>query len=141
MWRYGFAEEANQVLTALYEAALQFPYYRLPELFCGIARTAYGVPIGYPVACSPQAWAAGALPFMLSQSLGLYPTAGTSLRIARPVLPRWLGDVRVHGLRVGNARIDLTFAQPRAAGEPAKVKVQQKGGPVEVVVTDDLPPV
>jgi glycogen debranching enzyme len=55
---YGFADEANRVLTALYEAALAFPDYRLPELFCGIARTDYGVPIGYPVACSPQAWAA-----------------------------------------------------------------------------------
>ncbi|MDP9375020.1 MAG: cyclic nucleotide-binding domain-containing protein [Chloroflexota bacterium] len=140
MARFGFVEEANRVLTALYEAALQFPYYRLPELFCGIPRTDYGVPVGYPVACSPQAWAAAALPYMLSETLGLHPTdGGRGLHVVRPVLPAWLGDVRLRGLRVGATRLDLTFT-PGAAGEPARVAVEWRDGAGVDVQVVDAPP-
>jgi glycogen debranching enzyme len=135
--RYGFATEANRVFTALYEAALQFPYYRLPELFCGIARTAYGVPIGYPVACSPQAWAAASLPFMLAEVLGLRPRdGGRVLEIARPVVPEWLGEVQVRGLRVGDARLDLTFIPAALPDEPAEVQVTRNTGTVEVRIAE-----
>ena len=48
----------------LLAAAHHFPAYRLPELFCGFDRASTGAPVAYPVACSPQAWAAGA-PLML----------------------------------------------------------------------------
>jgi len=34
----GFREPALQVLTSLFEAALNFRDYRLPELFCGVQR-------------------------------------------------------------------------------------------------------
>jgi len=40
---------------------------RLPELFCGIDRRPGEGPTLYPVACSPQAWAAAA-PFLILQS-------------------------------------------------------------------------
>ena len=53
--RYGFAAELNQLATALFDAARAFPYYRLPELFCGFARRDDEGPTHYPVACSPQA--------------------------------------------------------------------------------------
>lgn len=136
--RYGFADEANRLLTALYEAALQFPYYRLPELFCGIERSAYGAPIGYPVACSPQAWAAGTIPFVLGRTLGLRPTdGGRTLHVVRPLLPPWLNEVRVRGLRVGGAHLDLTFARPSVG--PARVTVDANTGGVEVLIVDALP--
>ncbi|HET8629814.1 MAG TPA: hypothetical protein VFL91_20535, partial [Thermomicrobiales bacterium] len=135
--RYGFAAEANRVFTALYEAALQFPYYRLPELFCGIARTAYGVSIGYPVACSPQAWAAASLPFMLAEVLGLRPRdGGRVLEVARPVVPEWLGEVQVRGLRVGDAHLDLTFTPAALPDEPAEVQVTRNTGTVEVRIAE-----
>jgi glycogen debranching enzyme len=138
--RYGFAAEANQVFTALFEAALQFPYYRLPELFCGIARTHYGVPIGYPVACTPQAWAAASLPFMLSQVLGLYPTdGGRVLQVARPVLPSCLNEVRLRGLRVGDSRLDLRFTRGDSPHTPARLKVEGKTGSVKVRELDMAP--
>jgi glycogen debranching enzyme/CRP-like cAMP-binding protein len=135
MVRYGFIDEANRVMSALFDAAQHFPYSRLPELFCGLARTNYGVPIGYPVACSPQAWAAGSLPFMLTEILGLHPTEGGKvLTIARPVLPTWLGNVRVQGLRVGDGRLDLAYTQPPVPGTPANVVVERQDGDTRVEI-------
>jgi glycogen debranching enzyme len=130
--RYGLDAEANQVFDAQFDAALHFPDFRLPELFSGIARTSYGVPIGYPIACSPQAWSAGALPFMLSQVLGLRPRAGRVLEIVRPSLPAALQQVQLRGLRVGAARVDLTFTRATRSAGPAGVVVDRCGGDVEV---------
>ena len=42
----------------MFEAAQRFPDFRLPELFCGFDRADATTPVPYPVACSPQAWAA-----------------------------------------------------------------------------------
>jgi len=132
--RYGAAPQANRVLTGLHEAALEFPDHRLPELFAGIARSSYGAPIGYPVACSPQAWAAATLPFLLTDALGLHPSrGGRLLQIVRPILPSWFGDVRVRGLRVGETLIDLDLQQPTTPGDPARVTIEgQQGAPLEV---------
>ena len=46
--------------------------HRLPELFCGFHRrfSSEG-PTSYPVACSPQAWAAGAVYLLLEACLGI----------------------------------------------------------------------
>jgi hypothetical protein len=66
--------------------------------------------VPYPVACSPQAWAAGALPWMLMAGLGIAPDGlRRTLRIRRPSLPRHLGRLAVHGLRVADASVDLLF--------------------------------
>ena len=74
---------------------------RLPELFCGFLRRARRGPTGYPVACSPQAWAA-ATPFaLLTASLGLeLDLDRNALRFNHPVLPRFLDEVVIRGLRV-----------------------------------------
>jgi len=108
--RYGFVEELNEVATALFDAAMSFAYYRLPELFGGEARSAHHAPVPYPVACRPQAWAAGALPMILHAILGLVPDApGSRLFVVRPRLPYWLESVRLKGLRVGRGHADLLF--------------------------------
>ena len=108
--RYGFDKEALSVFTAVYEAATRFPNYRLPEVFAGFARGDSPEPVRYPVACSPQAWAAGAIPYMLRTALGLEPDATQhTLRIVRPELPDWLGEVTVRGLQVGQGSVDLLF--------------------------------
>jgi glycogen debranching enzyme len=108
--RYGFASEAAVLATSLLDAARHFPRYRFPELFCGFPRAETGVPVSYPVACAPQAWAA-ASPFMLLRSLlGLEADAPRrELRIINPTLPRPLRKVVVSGLRVGDAEVDLLF--------------------------------
>ena len=61
--RYGQDGRALQVAEDLLAAAVRFPLYRLPELYCGFARDRryYSMPAQYPVSCSPQAWAAGSI--------------------------------------------------------------------------------
>src|SRR6185312_253119 len=102
-------------------------------LFTGLSREPYGVPIRYPVACHPQAWAAGSVPFLLETLLGLVPEAfDHRLRVVRPILPPTLGRVDLLGLRVGDARADLAFL-PRDHG-PVDVRVLRADPGLEVQV-------
>jgi len=124
--RYGFSEDALRVFTAIYQAASRFSSYRLPEVFAGLDRRDSPEPVRYPVACTPQAWAAGAIPYMLRTALGLEPDATENmLRIVRPALPDWLGEVSVRGLRVGEATVDLLFR--RHHGETSVFVLEQRG--------------
>ena len=108
--KYGFEEELNEVATALFDAARALTYYRLPELFAGSGRSTHATPVPYPVACRPQAWAAGSFPLILQAILGLRPNAPAGeLLIVRPRLPHWLETVRVRGLRVGKGEVDLSY--------------------------------
>lgn len=108
--RWGFADAMVSIFTGIFEAATQFSEFRLPEVFDGFSRKEYSRPVHYPVACSPQAWASGAIPLLLQTALGLEPDAlhGT-LCIHRPHLPEWLKTVEIHQLRVGDAEIDLRY--------------------------------
>jgi len=108
--RYGFVEEVNEVATALFDAACAFPSYRLPEVFGGHPRSMHQAPVPYPVACRPQAWAAGSMLHLLASILGLAPDAPNGrLYLVRPNLPYWLGEVRLRGLQVGRGSADITF--------------------------------
>jgi len=110
--KYGFADESNEVATALFDAARSFSYYRLPELYAGSARSIQYTPVPYPVACRPQAWAAGSFPLILQAILGLAPNAPEGeLLIVRPRLPYWLDSVQVRNLRVGQGSADLLFSR------------------------------
>jgi glycogen debranching enzyme len=133
--RYGFDEAFLRVFEDLLEAASSFAAYRLPELFAGFSRADYEDPVPYPVACSPQAWAAGALPSMLIAGLGLVPDAleGT-LRIRRPSLPRHVGRLAVQGLRVGNAGVDLLFERVAGRTDSVALTDVQIDGDLEVVL-------
>jgi len=130
--RYGFDEEFTRVFEALLEAASQFNDYRLPELFGGNVRTLYESPVPYPVACAPQAWAAGAIPYLLKWGLGLSPDGlNGRLRVIRPSLPHWLGRVEVSGLRVAGATIDLCFER---TGQQVTLTDARIDGDIEVVL-------
>ena len=130
----GYTDEALKVMNALYEAALQFPYFRLPELFCGFPRAGdMDKPVPYPVACSPQAWAAGATLLLLQSILGLTPdAAGHQLLIRRPTLPPWLENVYLRGLRIGGCTVDLQFMQTNGV-TTARV-LQKSGGHLKVLI-------
>ena len=93
---YGYDDDFVTIFEALLEAASHADDYRLPELFAGFSRTEFETPVPYPVACRPQAWAAGAIPYLLTAGLGLH-AAGLdhTLRIRRPSLPRWVNRVEV----------------------------------------------
>ncbi len=135
--RYGFERELNRLATALFDSARAFPYYRLPELFGGETRSVHNSPVPYPVACRPQAWAAGAFPLITQAILGLSPDAGNQrLYIVRPRLPDWLGTVDIKALRLGPAEIDLCYER---RGADTVVEIIATRGDVSVSVADQWP--
>jgi glycogen debranching enzyme len=107
-----FRQPALRCLTTLFQAAMNFRDYRLPELFCGVQRRDFDEPVHYPVSCSPQAWASGAFFLMLSSVLGIRPSAPRKeLNIINPVLPEWLDYLHIRNLRVGDSRVALDFTR------------------------------
>jgi glycogen debranching enzyme len=131
--RYGFDDEASQVLSGLTQAVMHFANYRMPELFSGFSREEYGEPVRFPVACHPQAWAAGSIPYLLESILGLVPEAfERRLRIVRPLLPEFVDRLEIHGLNVGQATVALRFE--RTAESTTAVTVLETKGEVEVLV-------
>ncbi|PSH03746.1 MAG: amylo-alpha-1,6-glucosidase [Acidobacteria bacterium] len=107
-----FREPALRILTSLFEAAMRFRDYRLPELFCGVQRRPYDEPVHYPVSCSPQAWASGALFLMLTSVLGIRPSSHRKeLNIINPQLPDWLSQLHIRNLKIGNSRVGLDFTR------------------------------
>jgi glycogen debranching enzyme len=130
--RYGLDREAMRVIDQLSLAGMHFPYARYPELFCGFSSEEVPVPVQYPVACRPQAWASGAPLLMLRSYAGITADAprGT-LHLVRPRLPEWLDQVEVRGMRVGDARLDLTFT---AKDGVTATQVPRKEGDLEVLI-------
>lgn len=109
---YEFREPVNQIFNALFEAALNFRDYRLPELFCGIERRESHEPVQYPVSCSPQAWASGATFLLLTSVLGIRPSAPKrELNIVNPALPPFLDQLGIRNLHIGGSRVDLDFTR------------------------------
>jgi len=130
--RYGADQAAQRIFQGLFEAAFHFHLHQLPEVFCGFGREEYEIPVNYPVACHPQAWAAGALPFLVSTLLGLAPEAfDERLEIIRPMLPQGLDRLDVSRLRVGQAIVDLTF---RRGKDGVDVEVAKLDGRLRVEV-------
>ena len=132
--RYGFHKQTNRIATAIFETANHSDYMRLPELFCGFTRRTPNRPVSYPVACSPQAWAAGS-PFLLLQAmLGLSAQAQNNLlTINSPVLPPWINTVELKNLRVGDSVLHLVF---RREGETTSFSMLNKEGSVRVVMEE-----
>jgi glycogen debranching enzyme len=130
--RYGFQDEANRLVGSVFEAAQQFSDFRLPELFCGFQREGAAMPVPYPVACSPQAWSAGASFLFLQTMLGLKAHADRrELELLRPHLPDWLGKVTITNLRVGDASCDLLFHRWRGT---TSAEVLRKVGDLSVTI-------
>jgi glycogen debranching enzyme len=130
--RAGRHDEADRIATRIFEAARQSPEFRLPELFCGFARDTTSVPVPYPVACSPQAWAAAAPLSLLQTMLGMRARASEGvLELNRPHLPTWLGKVTVHNLRVGGSTVDLLFHRWRGT---TSAEVLRRSGPLDLII-------
>jgi glycogen debranching enzyme len=109
---YEFREPANRLFGALFQAALKFRDYRLPELFCGIERREHDDPVQYPVSCSPQAWASGAVFLLLMSVLGIRPSAHRrELNVVNPSLPEFLDHLSIRNMRVGGSRVGLDFTR------------------------------
>jgi len=101
----GHRDDAVRIQRGLVSAAEHFGW-RLPEVIAGYDRQRTGFPVEYPVACSPQAWAAGASLLCLRAASGMEPDrAARTITIdpAREVdgispYLRWTG-VRAFGKR------------------------------------------
>ncbi len=119
---------------AIIDAAASAELCRLPELYCGFRRKSNRGPTLYPVACSPQAWAAGAPLALLQACLGMSfdPRQG-EVRLARPILPAAMEHLTIRRLALGSSRLDIRVDRS-AAGVSAEIV--SRTGPGEVRITD-----
>ncbi|MFC3550885.1 glycogen debranching N-terminal domain-containing protein [Lysobacter cavernae] len=107
--RYGGRAGASTLLRSAFETAVHFDM-RLPELFCGFARAYGGAPVAYPVACLPQAWAAGSAFMLLQACLGItIDGLRGEVVIERPLLPHGIDEVVVRNVVVGERRAHLVL--------------------------------
>ena len=129
--RYGLKEAALQIFGGLFDASVHLEHRRLPELFCGFERRPRTGPTRYPVACAPQAWAA-ATPFAL---LGAclspeFDAKAREIRFLHPRLPSFVDELRLSGLVLNDARVDLALRRVR---DGVVVQVTGRSGDVRVV--------
>ncbi len=133
MCNFGLTDEALEIFDGLYNSAEFLPDGRVPELYCGMRRR-QGPLVRYPVACSPQAWAAAA-PFLMLQSvLGIHADAPRQrLSIKSPKLPSYLRLIDIRNMRIGNSIVALRFRRVGArchvdrldvAGAPLRTQIE-----------------
>ena len=110
--RYGLTQSSSQLLQSMFDLSAAVDLHRLPELICGFHRRTGEAPTLYPVACAPQAWAAGAVFMLLQSSLGLEMDATKrKLSLHRAVLPDSVEWVRITNLAVGDTSVDLLLTR------------------------------
>lgn len=84
------------------------PILALFELFAGLVREGHKEPVRYPVACVPQAWAAGSVFQIIKACLNMQPDAKNgTVDCGGASLPAWLGQVVVKRIQVGGQTVDL----------------------------------
>jgi glycogen debranching enzyme len=133
--RYGYHAETNRIAEGIFAAASLFQANQMPELFGGIERQSENFPVPYVDANIPQAWAAGAIPWLISSMLGLEADAPNCRLFVQPVLSDWLPDVQLTHVNVGEAKVDLRFW--REDGQ-TYWKVAHQVGKLDVVESDRL---
>jgi glycogen debranching enzyme len=122
---------AMKIMSGLLDLSLFVDMHRLPELICGFPRRPGKGPTLYPVACSPQAWAAGSIFMVLQACLGLSISAKESrIYLRHAALPESLERIRIRGLQVGNASVDLALERH---AQSVGVDILHRSGKIEVV--------
>jgi glycogen debranching enzyme len=128
--RYGHKDAIDRVFKGLFDAAAYMDLRRLPELYCGFQRGRERGPTLYPVACSPQAWAAGTPLLLLQSSLGLeFNPAQNEILLRKPRLPPFLEEVTLRNLRLGRSVLDLMV---RRHGSDVSLQVLRNEGQIMV---------
>jgi glycogen debranching enzyme len=136
MARYGARKPVARVLDGLFHASMFMELNRMPELFCGFHTRRGQGPTLYPMACAPQAWAAGAVFLLLEACLGIEVRgAARTVILRRPLMPSWLDWIELTGMRVGDTRVDLLLHRVRRG---AAIEVLEKQGDAEVLVAKTL---
>lgn len=131
MAKYGAKKLAGKILLALLDLSSEVELRRLPELFCGLKRRPTEGPTLYPVACSPQAWAAAAPFLILEGCLGISVQADRGRIIFdRPFLPEGIPQLSIRGLRCGNVAVDLLLER---RNDSVLVHLENKQEDIEIV--------
>ena len=118
--RYGRWPEAQRIVQRMLNASRHFEY-QLPEVFAGLRRSETSIPIAYPTAARPQAWAAGTPVLLLQILLGLQPDARRQAldTIAPPELPSWAQYARLSGVRAFDRAWNVTLDRGQVKVEEA----------------------
>jgi glycogen debranching enzyme len=128
--RYGYKSAVDRVFQGLFDAATYMDLRRLPELYCGFQRGRQRGPTLYPVACSPQAWAAGTPLLLLQSSLGLeFDSDRNEILLRNPRLPSFLEVVTLRNLRLGSSSVDLML---RRHAHDVSIQVLRNEGQIRV---------
>jgi glycogen debranching enzyme len=131
--RYGLTAALEPVFNGLMQAGAYMDQWRLPELFCGFPRRRSRGPTLYPVACSPQAWASGAVFQLLQAILGLeYDLPAKAIRLRNPAVPVSAGEITVRNLTLGGASI--SFAVTPQLDGTISLRVLESAGDIKISV-------
>jgi glycogen debranching enzyme len=129
--RYGFTTHAARIFSAMFDLSQTVDLHRLPELICGFHRRTGDSPTLYPVACAPQAWAAGAVYLLVQACLGLRVDAlAQRVSCTHAVLPEEIEWLRILNLAVGSASVDLLLTRH---SHDVGVTVLRREGAVEII--------
>ncbi|MEV0809328.1 glycogen debranching N-terminal domain-containing protein [Micromonospora sp. NPDC050200] len=128
--RYGCWAQLHRLAEGMFAAAALFEEHRLPEVLSGLPRDdAHPHPGVYPNSCSPQAWSASSVIMLIQALLALRPAAPLRTIVVDPHLPEWLPDLRLEGVRVGRATVDLTVRR----GRGGRTSIRARGDRIAVV--------
>ena len=131
--QYGHKRAVSAIFEGLFDAANHMAMMRIPELFCGFRRRPGTAPTLYPVACAPQAWASVAPFALLKASLGLKVEYGREeIVFHNPQLPAFMEDVRINGLTVGDASVNLRLGR---RGTYTEIAMAERRGNVAIRIT------
>jgi glycogen debranching enzyme len=129
--RYGFTAAAMRILEAVLDLSQEVDLHRLPELICGFRRRPGASPTLYPVACAPQAWAAGAVYLLLQACLGLQvDAAARRISFTHAALPEAIDWLRIVNLTVADATVDLLLTRH---AYDVGITVLRREGTVEIL--------
>ncbi|HET9604834.1 MAG TPA: glycogen debranching N-terminal domain-containing protein [Gemmatimonadales bacterium] len=120
--RFGFDARAVELATAMFELAALYPDSIIPECVGGYARGERLLPGAYPRANPWQLWNATAMVLLMHTLLGLQPVAPLHLLVVDPVLPAWLPEVKLRGLRLGGATASIRFWRDQQGRSHAEVE-------------------
>jgi len=131
--RYGYRAEAARIFDGIFAAATYIDLRRLPELFCGFPRQRSRGPTFYPVACSPQAWAAVAPLYLMKSCLGIsFDPIGNAVSFHQPHLPEFLDSVVIRGMSMPAGKLDVLL---RRLSTEVVVQVLDRDGDIRVTTT------
>lgn len=106
--KYGLQKHVLEIMESIFGASLFMELQRVPELYCGFEKRPGIGPTAYPVACSPQAWAVGAVFMLLQSCLRININAvNKTITFDRILLPDYFDEIHLTDLKLGDNKCSL----------------------------------